>query len=62
MRRACGAGREHTSVSGARRWEPASVNKPATVAAAACIWLKSSYSRNCNTIMAKWAKIAALDI
>lgn len=38
-------------------WEPSPVNKLARVAAPACICLKSSYSRNCNTLMANWAKI-----
>lgn len=65
MQRASGAGREHTNVSadpGVRRWESTPVNKLAGVAAPAWIWLKSSYSRNYNTTMAKWAKITALDI
>lgn len=55
MQRACGAGREHTNVSGARRWESTPVNKLASVAATACVCLESSYSRNHNAIMAKWA-------
>lgn len=42
----CGAGREHSSVSGVRRWESTPVNKLARVAAPAWICLKSSYSRN----------------
>lgn len=59
MQRPCGAGREPTNVSGARR-ESTPVNKLASVAATTCMWLKSSYSRNYNAIMVKRAKIAAL--